>query len=179
MKILRHLRSRGAPIPTVNRQEELADAKSNPPRHRGMAVYSRRGDMGDVGTQLHSGEIGCIFGADALMITAGSCTGLPAQESWRLTEEVFPKVIIPMHYRDGNRGARLEHIDAFTDYFEAPEMIHHYQTNSNYRPRFRAAGRSAEIHGLSRAAAFDKIISEISALFHSFGYLLNRFFMLR
>ena len=145
-----------------------------------MAVYSRRGDMGDVGTQLHSGEIGRIFGADALMITAGSCTGLPAQESWRLTEEVFPKVIIPMHYRDGNRGARrLEHIDAFTDYFEAPEMIHHYQTNSNYRPRFRAAGRSAEIHGMSRAAAFDKIISEISALFHSFGYLLNRFFMLR
>lgn len=65
------------------------------------------------------------------MITAGSCTGLPAQESWRLTEEVFPKVIIPMHYRDGNRGARrLEHIDAFTDYFEAPEMIHYYQTNS-------------------------------------------------
>ncbi len=87
--------------------------------------------MGDVGTQLHSGEIGRIFGADALMITAGSCTGLPAQESWRLTEEVFPKVIIPMHYRDGNRGARrLEHIDAFTDYFEAPEMIHYYQTNS-------------------------------------------------
>ena len=67
--------------------------------------------MGDVGTQLHSGEIGRIFGADALMITAGSCT--------------------PMHYRDGNRGARrLEHIDAFTDYFEAPEMIHYYQTNS-------------------------------------------------
>ena len=31
LKILRHLRSRGAPIPTVNRQEELADAKSNPP----------------------------------------------------------------------------------------------------------------------------------------------------
>jgi len=87
--------------------------------------------MGDIGTQLHSGEIGRIFGADALMITAGSCTGLPAQESWRLTEEVFPKVIIPMHYRDGNRGARrLEHIDAFTDYFEAPEMIHYYQTNS-------------------------------------------------
>ncbi len=101
------------------------------PRRRGVAVYPRHGDMGDVGTQLHSGEIGRIFGVDALMITAGSCTGLPAQESWRLTEEVFPKVIIPMHYRDGNRGARrLEHIDAFTDYFEAPEMIHYYQTNS-------------------------------------------------
>ena len=60
--------------------------------------------MGDVGTQLHSGEIGRIFGADALMITAGSCTGLPAQESWRLTEEVFPKVIIPMHYRGPGFG---------------------------------------------------------------------------
>lgn len=87
--------------------------------------------MGDVGTQLHSGESGRIFGADALMITAGSCTGLPAQESWRLTDEVFPKVIIPMHYRDGNRGPRrLERLENFTNYFEAPEMIHYYQTNS-------------------------------------------------
>ena len=55
--------------------------------------------MGDIGTQLLSGEAGRIKGADALMITAGSCTGLPSQEVWRLCEEVFPRVIIPMHYR--------------------------------------------------------------------------------
>lgn len=87
--------------------------------------------MGDIGTQVHAGEAGRIFDADALMITAGSCTGLPAQESWRLTEEVMPRVIIPMHYRFGSHGARrLEHIEAFTDYFQAPEMIHRYDTDT-------------------------------------------------
>ena len=89
--------------------------------------------MGDVGTQLHAGEEGEIFGADAIMITAGSCTGLPAQESWRLTERIFPRVILPMHYRFGNHGARrLEHIENFTDLFEAPEMIHRYNTDTFY-----------------------------------------------
>ena len=87
--------------------------------------------MGDSGTQVSGGERSRLFGADALMVTAGSCTGLPAQEVWRMTEELFPKVIIPMHYRDGKRGPRrLEHIEALTNYFEAPEMIHHYPGDS-------------------------------------------------
>ena len=65
------------------------------------------------------------------MVTAGSCTGLPAQEVWRMTEELFPKAIVPMHYRDGNRGPqRLEHIDNLINYFEAPEMIHWYNTDT-------------------------------------------------
>ena len=87
--------------------------------------------MGDIGTGLTGGEISRLFGADALMVTAGSCTGLPSQEVWRMSEELFPKVIIPMHYRDGNRGPRrLEHVQALADYFEAPEMIHRYDTDT-------------------------------------------------
>ena len=36
-----------------------------------------------------------------------------------------------MHYRDGNRGPRrLEHIDNLINYFEAPEMIHWYNTDT-------------------------------------------------
>ena len=87
--------------------------------------------MGDIGTQLNGGEISRLYGADALMVTGGSCTGLPSQEVWRMFEELFPKALIPMHYRDGNRGARrLEHIEALENYFEAPEMIHHYHTDT-------------------------------------------------
>ena len=87
--------------------------------------------MGDIGTKLHAGEIGEIFGADAIMITAGSCTGLPAQESWRLCEEVFPKAIIPMHYRFGKHGTRrLEHLENFTNLYESPEMVHYYSSDT-------------------------------------------------
>ena len=87
--------------------------------------------MGDIGTRLNGGEVSRLFGADALMVTAGSLTALPAQEVWRMTEELFPRAIIPMHYRDGARGARrLEHITALTDMFEAPEMIHRHDTDT-------------------------------------------------
>ena len=87
--------------------------------------------LSDLGTQLHAGEAGVLFGMDALMVTGGSCTGLPAQEVWRLTEELFPKVVIPMHYRFGSHGARrLEHIENLINYYEAPEMIHYYDTDT-------------------------------------------------
>ena len=87
--------------------------------------------MGDIGTQLNGGEISRLFGADAIMVTAGSCTGLPAQEVWRMTDELFPKAIIPMHYRFGTHGPRrLEHLEHLTNYFEAPEMIHYYDTDT-------------------------------------------------
>lgn len=87
--------------------------------------------MGDLGTQLSGGEISKLFGADVMMICAGSCTALPAQEAKRATDEVMPNVIIPMHYRDGNRGGhRLETVEDFKYYFESDSMFHYYHTDT-------------------------------------------------
>ena len=87
--------------------------------------------MGDLGTQLSGGEISRIFGADVMMICAGSCTALPAQEAKRITDECMPTVIIPMHYRDGNRGGhRLETVEDFAGYFESAELVHRYETDT-------------------------------------------------
>ena len=87
--------------------------------------------MGDIGTQLISGEAGLLFGADALMVTAGSCTGLPSQEVWRMCDELFPRVVIPMHYRFGNHGARrLERVEDLINYFECPDLAHFYDTDT-------------------------------------------------
>lgn len=87
--------------------------------------------MGDIGTRLNGGEISRLFGADAIMVTAGSCTGLPSQEIWRMTDELYPKAIIPMHYRDGQRGTRrLETVQNLAEWFESPEMIHYYNTDT-------------------------------------------------
>ncbi len=86
--------------------------------------------MGDLGTQLSGGEISRLFGADVMMICAGSCTALPAQEAKRATDEVMPSVIIPMHYRDGNRGGhRLETVEDFKNYFESDSLFHYYNSN--------------------------------------------------
>ena len=63
------------------------------------------------------------------MICAGSATALPSQEVFRLTEEQFPRVIIPMHYRDGNRGPRrLEHVEELNKHY-APDMVKIYDTD--------------------------------------------------
>lgn len=87
--------------------------------------------MGDLGTQLSGGEISRLFGADVMMICAGSCTALPAQEAKRATDEVMPNVIIPMHYRDGRRGGhRLETVEDFANYFESPELVHVYESDT-------------------------------------------------
>lgn len=85
--------------------------------------------MGDIGAPLTGEQAGRLFDLDAMMITAGSCTALPSQEVFRLTEELFPKVVIPMHYRDGNRGPRrLEHVEELTKHF-APGMVRQYDTD--------------------------------------------------
>ena len=87
--------------------------------------------MGDLGTQLSGGEISKLFGADVMMICAGSCTALPAQEAKRATDEVMPSVIIPMHYRDGKRGGhRLETVDDFKNYFESETLFHYYDSDT-------------------------------------------------
>lgn len=86
---------------------------------------------GDIGTKPTGEQSGRLFGADVMMVCAGSCTALPAQEVWRLSEELMPKVIIPMHYRFKNYGTRrLEHIEALTDLFDSPELIHSYDTDT-------------------------------------------------
>lgn len=85
--------------------------------------------FGDIGAPLTGEQATKLYGLDAMMITAGSCTALPSQEVFRLTEELFPRVIIPMHYRDGARGARrLEHVEELTKHF-APSMVKHYETD--------------------------------------------------
>ena len=83
--------------------------------------------LSDLGTQLDGGQISRLYGADVCMICAGSATALPSQEAKRATDEIMAKVIIPMHYRDGNRGAhRLETVADFVYHFESPEFIRYY-----------------------------------------------------
>ena len=128
--------------------------------------------MGDLGTQLSGGEISKLFGADVMMICAGSCTALPSQEAKRATDEVMPNVIIPMHYRDGNRGGhRLEMIKDFTGHFESEEIVHYYDTDtieimSGMEPQIAvlkyqgiddATGDTVQDHSARRRILFSKL----------------------
>ena len=87
--------------------------------------------MSDIGTQLNGGEITKLINCDAMMATAGSLTGLPSQEIRRIYDETMPTVLIPMHYRDGDRGPRrLEQIKDLVNQFETPEFFTYYDTDT-------------------------------------------------
>ncbi|MBR1457500.1 MAG: MBL fold metallo-hydrolase [Oscillospiraceae bacterium] len=87
--------------------------------------------LSDLGTQLDGGQISRLYGADVAMVCAGSATALPAQEAKRAVDEIMARVVIPMHYRHGNMGGhRLETVDDFAYYFESPEFIHRYDTDT-------------------------------------------------
>ena len=87
--------------------------------------------MSDIGTQLNGGQISQLMDLDAIMVTAGSLTGLPSEAVQRMYEELFPKVLIPMHYRDGVRGPRrLETINDLINKFETPDFAKFYNTDT-------------------------------------------------
>lgn len=87
--------------------------------------------MGDAGAPFTEEELEKLRGADALIATAGSNTGLPAQAVWRLCQQTQPRVLIPMHYRFENHGnRRLEHVDALINLVDKPEQIKYYDTDT-------------------------------------------------
>ena len=87
--------------------------------------------MSDIGTQLNGGQVSKLFGADVIMATAGSLTGLPAQEIARMYDELYPRVLIPMHYRDGKRGSRrLETVQDLINCFDGTAFAKFYPTNT-------------------------------------------------
>ena len=87
--------------------------------------------LADIGTQLNGGEITKLINCDVLMATAGSLTGLPSQEIRRIYDEILANVLIPMHYRDADRGPRrLEQIKDLEAQFETPEFFKFYDTDT-------------------------------------------------
>lgn len=87
--------------------------------------------MSDIGSLLTGEQVRLLTDLDAIMVTAGSLTALPSEAIWRLYEELFPRVLIPMHYRDGKRGTRrLETVEKLMSYFEDPSFAVYYQTDT-------------------------------------------------
>ena len=87
--------------------------------------------MSDLGTQLNGGEVSKLMCLDAIMSTAGSLTALPSEEIHRMYEELIPTVLILMHYRDAQRGARrLESVKDLENRFDDPSFFNYYDTDT-------------------------------------------------
>lgn len=75
--------------------------------------------LGDLGCELEPDQKEALKGLDAVMIPVGGYYTIDAAQAKRLTDEICPRVIIPMHFRSDTFGYDvLDTVDAFTDQCE-------------------------------------------------------------
>lgn len=79
--------------------------------------------LGDLGHLLSQAQIAAIAPCDALLIPVGGTYTLDAAGAQAVVEQLHPKVIIPMHYRDGKRGIQvLDPVEKFLTAFSTEQI---------------------------------------------------------
>jgi L-ascorbate metabolism protein UlaG (beta-lactamase superfamily) len=71
------------------------------------------GHLGDLGDALTSVQLDKINGVDILLIPVGGNYTLDAEKAVEVVNQIEPKVIIPMHYKDAGSKADIEGVEKF------------------------------------------------------------------
>lgn len=80
--------------------------------------------LGDLGHLLNEDIINKINNCDVLMIPVGGFFTIDAASAIRIIEKVNPKNVIPMHYRDNDKGYDvLQTIDEFLELYNKPCLL--------------------------------------------------------
>ena len=88
----------------------------------GLAVVH----LGDLGHQLTERQAAAIGPCDVLLLPVGGTYTIDAQTAKEVAEQLAPRIIIPMHYRQGEKGfLELDTVDAFLSLFPR-ETIRRY-----------------------------------------------------
>lgn len=79
--------------------------------------------LGDLGHRLSDAQLAAIVPCDVLLLPVGGTYTLDPRQAKAVMEQVRPRVTVPMHYRDGERGYEvLEPVEAFLSQFP-PELV--------------------------------------------------------
>lgn len=85
----------------------------------GMAIAH----MGDLGHLLTERQVANIGPCDVLLLPVGGTYTIDAQAAKAVAEQISPRIIIPMHYRQGEKGfLELDTVDAFISLFPAEQV---------------------------------------------------------
>lgn len=80
--------------------------------------------LGDLGHLLEEAAVNEIKGCEVLMIPIGGFFTIDASQALQIIEEVKPKYVIPMHYRDGDKGYDvLGTVDEFLEMYKKPCLL--------------------------------------------------------
>ncbi len=71
---------------------------------------SKVSHLGDVGCELTSSHIDQLQGLDALLIPVGGFYTIDGKQAKKVIEELNPKIAIPMHYRNDEKGFGFDEI---------------------------------------------------------------------
>lgn len=86
--------------------------------------------LGDLGHPLTDAQLAAIVPCDVLLLPVGGTYTLDPREAKAVMEQVRPRVTVPMHYRDGERGYEvLEPVEAFLSQFP-PELVRRYESST-------------------------------------------------
>ena len=82
--------------------------------------------LGDLGHQLTPEQLSAICPCDVLLLPVGGTYTVDAREAKRVADAVGPRVVVPMHYRDGAHGFDvLTELEDFTGQYPA-DMVRRY-----------------------------------------------------
>ena len=70
--------------------------------------------LGDLGHQLTAEQAAAIGGCDALLVPIGGVYTIDPAGARAVVEQLRPRVILPMHYKDGGRG--LQELQPLSDF---------------------------------------------------------------
>lgn len=91
--------------------------------------------MGDLGHMLSDADIEKLQGCDVLMIPVGGFYTIGPSDAVQLIKQINPKLVIPMHYKDGVYG--LEQIASIDEFLQIADediksklaLVHGYGQN--------------------------------------------------
>ena len=80
--------------------------------------------LGDLGHELSEKQLEELGKVTVLLIPVGGYYTIDVAQAKRTADAVGPKIIVPMHYREGHRGIQnISGVDRFLEMFK-PEQIH-------------------------------------------------------
>lgn len=86
--------------------------------------------LGDLGHRLTTEQLAALTPCDVLLLPVGGTYTVDHRQAKAVMEQIRPRVTVPMHYRDGERGYEvLEPVETFLAQF-SPDLVRRYGSNT-------------------------------------------------
>jgi len=74
--------------------------------------------LGDLGTELSGKQLDCLDGVDILLIPVGGYYTLDAETAVKVVTQIEPKIVIPMHFKAGQKIENIDKLTTAEDFFK-------------------------------------------------------------